>query len=77
MRANVLINSECRVCLADFGLTRILEDTSSVEGLSTHKAGGTVRWMPPEILDPDRSLDVQGLTPTSLPQINEGLHMRT
>ena len=54
IQANILINSECRACLADFGLAAIIEDASSVDGVSSHKAGGTIRWMAPEILDPDR-----------------------
>ena len=54
LQANILINSKCRACLADFGLASIVEDASSVDGPPTHKAGGTIRWMAPEILDPDR-----------------------
>ena len=53
MQANILINSECRACLADFGLAAIIEDVTSVEGSSSHKAGGTIRWMAPEVLDPE------------------------
>lgn len=53
MQANILINSECRACLADFGLAAIIEDTTS-DGPSSHKAGGTIRWMAPEIIDPKR-----------------------
>jgi len=54
IQANILINSECHACLADFGLAAIIEDSSSVDGPSSHKAGGTTRWMAPEILDPDK-----------------------
>ena len=53
-QANILINSERRACLADFGLAAIIEDASSGDGPSGHKTGGTTRWMAPEILDPDR-----------------------
>ena len=53
MQANILINSECRACLADFGLAAIIEDAAS-DGPSSHKAGGTIRWMAPEIIDPKR-----------------------
>lgn len=52
--ANILINSECRACLADFGLAAIIEESTSIEGVSGPKAGGTIRWMAPEILDPER-----------------------
>lgn len=54
LQANILINSKRRACLADFGLAAIIEDASSVDGASSHKAGGTIRWMAPEILDPDK-----------------------
>ena len=54
MQANILINSDRRACLADFGLAAIIEDASSADGPSGHKTGGTTRWMAPEILDPDR-----------------------
>ena len=54
MQANILINSERRACLADFGLAAIIEDTTSGDGPSGNKTGGTTRWMAPEILDPDR-----------------------
>ena len=54
LQANILINSECRACLADFGFAAIIEDTGSAEGPGGHKTGGTIRWMAPEILDPDR-----------------------
>ena len=54
IKANILINSECHACLADFGLVTIVGETSSVEGLSSQKPGGTIRWMAPEILHPDK-----------------------
>ena len=54
MQANILINSNGRACLADFGLAVMMEETSIAEGPNTYKAGGTIRWMAPEILDPDR-----------------------
>jgi len=55
IKANILINSECRACLADFGLVTIVGETSSVEGLSSsQKPGGTIRWMAPEILLPGK-----------------------
>ena len=54
IQADILINSERRACLADFGLTVIIEDATSDDEPSDHKTGGTTRWMAPEILDPDR-----------------------
>ena len=53
-QANVLINSQRRACLADFGLVAIREEASSVDGPSVDKVAGTIRWMAPEILDPER-----------------------
>lgn len=50
-----LINSECRACFADFCLVAIVEEASSIsDGPSADKAAGTIRWMAPEILDPER-----------------------
>ena len=37
-----------------FGLAAIIEDGNSVGGASDDKTGGTIRWMAPEILDPER-----------------------
>ena len=54
LQANILISSKYRACLADFGLAAIVEDASSIDGPPTYRAGGTIRWMAPEILDPDR-----------------------
>lgn len=52
-QANILVNSERRACLADFGLS-VIAETDSDGGSSVAKAGGTIRWMAPEILDPER-----------------------
>ena len=54
VQANILINSERRACLADFGLAAIIEDTTSDDGHSSDETGGIVRWMAPEILNPER-----------------------
>ena len=55
VQANILINSERCACLADFGLLAIIEDEDALldEGPSSHRVGGTTRWMAPEILDPE------------------------
>ena len=42
--------SECRACLADFGLATIIQDTSPSEKPRGHKAEGTTRWMAPELI---------------------------
>jgi serine/threonine protein kinase len=54
IQAEILINSKCHACLADFGLSAIIVDTDFIDGLSSHRAAGTIRWMAPEILDPEK-----------------------
>ena len=65
-QANILVNQRSRACLADFGLSTIVgvgcrasDNTSSTSVVSktslvSFTAGGTTRWMSPELLDPDR-----------------------
>ncbi|KAJ7938157.1 kinase-like domain-containing protein, partial [Mycena leptocephala] len=48
--ANILINEAWSACLADFGLSIFSDITSS---MSTNR-GGSLYWMAPELLDPDR-----------------------
>jgi len=60
--ANILINEDRRACLADFGLTTVTGATTRTAGTSPFSndslmafvAGGTLRWMSPELLDPER-----------------------
>jgi serine/threonine protein kinase len=64
-KANILINRDRRACLADFGLSTITgvatratagaSRTSLIsnETLMSFTAGGTRRWMSPELLDPE------------------------
>ena len=63
MKANILINKERRACIADFGLTTITGVATrasmrasliSNDTLMSFTAGGTRRWMSPELLDPER-----------------------
>ena len=54
IQANILINSDRCACLADFGLAAIIEETASIDGASNNKTGGTIRWMAPEILNPEK-----------------------
>ena len=66
MKANILINKDRRACIADFGLTTItgvMKYTNprasqvsliSNDSLMSFTAGGTYRWMSPELLDPER-----------------------
>ncbi|KAJ7251259.1 kinase-like domain-containing protein [Mycena rebaudengoi] len=48
---NILINNEWSACLADFGLTSLSDATTTTH---TSIRAGSVRWMAPELLDPDR-----------------------
>ncbi|KAJ7778423.1 kinase-like domain-containing protein, partial [Mycena metata] len=48
--ANILINEDQSACLADFGLSVISEATLT---LSSNRAG-SIHWMAPELIDPDR-----------------------
>ncbi|KAH7890108.1 kinase-like domain-containing protein [Phlebopus sp. FC_14] len=49
--ANVLIDNDRKVLVADFGLSRVLE----VTGYTTRSTPGTVRYMSPELLNPPQS----------------------
>ena len=66
-KANILINKDRRACIADFGLTTITGVATHITALGVSKeslisndtlmsftAGGTYRWMSPELLDPER-----------------------
>lgn len=46
------MNNDCCAVLADFGLAVILS-TSSMAAAMTSAGGGTVRWMAPELLNPE------------------------
>ncbi|KAJ7224829.1 kinase-like domain-containing protein [Mycena rebaudengoi] len=49
--ANILITQDWSACLADFGLTSFTDATAATT--TSHRAG-TLRWMAPELIDPDR-----------------------
>ena len=51
-QANILIDHSGHARLADFSLITITPDQSTV--ISTCIQGGTVQWMSPELIDPDR-----------------------
>ena len=50
-QANILINNSGHACLMEFCLSRIVTDQSNSSSLIS---GGTIRWMSPELLDPDQ-----------------------
>ena len=51
-QANILIDQGGHACLADFTLLTIAPDQSTV--LSSCIQGGTIQWMSPELIDPER-----------------------
>jgi serine/threonine protein kinase len=52
-KANILVDGHGRACLADFGLVTIISDIVNSVTIASQN-GGTIRWMSPELLDPDR-----------------------
>lgn len=60
---NILINSDDKLCLADFGLSVILAESGNPTFNSCH--GGNVRWMAPEMVAlPDSEQEVKPAKPT-------------
>jgi len=55
LEANILINHEGRACVADFSLLTILPDKTYFISAISFSEGGSIRWMSPELLDPERS----------------------
>ena len=53
-QANILIDESCHVRLADFGLLTIISDPANLIPLSSYTPRGTVRWMSPELIAPQR-----------------------
>ncbi|KAJ7224780.1 kinase-like domain-containing protein [Mycena rebaudengoi] len=49
--ANILITQDWSACLTDFGLTTFTDTTAATT--TSHRAG-TIRWMAPELIEPDR-----------------------
>ena len=53
-RANVMIDKDGDARLADFGLLTIVSDSTHPETTTSSEGAGTMRWMSPELLDPER-----------------------
>jgi len=53
-QANILVNQAGHACLADFGLLTITSDTINITSSNSFRPGGTVRWMSPELFDPEK-----------------------
>ena len=54
IQANILIDQNFRACLADFGLLTIVLDCTRPTTSNSLTNAGTVKWMSPELLDPDK-----------------------
>ncbi|KAJ8088413.1 Receptor-interacting serine/threonine-protein kinase 1 [Marasmius tenuissimus] len=50
---NVLMTPEERACITDFGLSRVADTHSLRLSTTTGQAGGTTRWLAPELLQSD------------------------
>ena len=53
-KANILIDKEGNARLADFGLLTIVSDSTHPVTTTSSEGAGTMRWMSPELLDPER-----------------------
>ena len=53
LEANILINHDSHACIADFSLIAIIPDQASFISTITRAEGGTLRWMSPELLNPE------------------------
>ena len=53
LEANILIDRDGHACITDFGLLTIIPDQASFVSTITRTEGGTLRWMSPELLDPE------------------------
>ena len=54
IKANILVDNDGHAQLAEFGLLAIISDFTHPATSSSSEGGDTVRWMSPELLDPDR-----------------------
>lgn len=54
LKANILINCDDHACIADFGLLAITPDQANFISKTSHSGGGTLQWMSPELLYPER-----------------------
>jgi serine/threonine protein kinase len=53
VKNNILIDESGHACLADFGLVAIISDGTSHASSNSFTPGGTLRWMSPELFDPE------------------------
>ena len=60
-KANIMIDGGGSARLADFGLLTIVSDSTHPVTTSSTSVAGTMRWMSPELLDPERFNSKTGL----------------
>ena len=53
IKANILIDCNRHARIADFGLLTLIPDKTSLISTFSRLDGGTIRWMSPELLDPE------------------------
>ena len=53
MKVNILVDQTGRARLADFGLLTITSGTTNITSSNSFLEGGTIRWMSPELFDPE------------------------
>ena len=54
IEANIMIDKDGNAMLADFGLLTIVSDSTHTTTTTSSEGSGTLRWMSPELLDPER-----------------------
>ena len=52
-QANILIDRTGHACIADFGLLTIASSATNITSSNSFLIGGTIRWMSPELFDPE------------------------
>ena len=63
VKANTLVDQTGQALLADFGLLTIIPDPATIPPSSQVVQGGSVRWMSPELIDPE-SFGLEKSNPT-------------
>ena len=53
-KANIVIDKDGNARLADFGLLTIVSDSTHAATTTSSEGAGSMRWMSPELLDPER-----------------------